>query len=186
MNGNEKLATIYMIRNKEDNIVYVGQTTRDVTVRFQEHLEKSIIKEMKEDIECFGKDAFELVILDTCFYRHRYIVEAWWTKKQAKEYALYNENFGVEHGTKTKKRMSEVTSGKSNPMYGKRGENCINGRQFTATIEKTGERKIFPSVSEALKFCGVKGHTQLYRACKTGEKYKGCFWKFGERGTRKV
>lgn len=66
-------------------------------------------------------------------------------------------------------------------MYGKRGENAVNG-QCVQMFDKQGNLiKEFCSVGQAVSYLGLKGHSQLYNACKSGAEYKGYFWRKSER-----
>jgi len=179
MNWNEKdcrKVYIYVLLNKVDRIAYVGQTMNPER-RKQEHFEKPVTQEIAEDFEWFGKEAFEFRVIDECAYRHRYIVEAYWTKRAGRKYALYNMKPGNEHVEATKKRLSEVTSGIHNPMYGKRCEDAVNGRRVQMCDDQGRVIKEFCSVKMAMEYLGLKGHSQLYDACKNGTKYKGYFWR---------
>lgn len=165
---------IYAIINKEDRIAYVGQTT-NVERRIKEHFERKG-SPITEDLEWFGKEAFEVKVLDKCFYKHRNIVERWWTEKIGREYALYNIMKGANHVKSTRKRLSEVTRGKNNGMYGKSGKYAINGNKVKAIDENGNVVKTFPSIGMACKFCNTKGHSQLYDAIRNNKQYKGYYW----------
>lgn len=177
MNWNEKdckTVYIYVLLNKADKIAYVGQTA-DPERRKKEHFEKPAMQEIADDFKKFGKDSFEFRVVDECAYRHRYIVEAYWTKRVARKYALYNVKNGQEHAEKTKKRLSEITSGIHNPMYGKRGENAVNG-QCVQMFDKQGNLiKEFCSVGQAVSYLGLKGHSQLYNVAKVVQNIKDIF-----------
>lgn len=180
MNWNKKdyqIVYIYVIINKIDRVAYVGQTT-DPERRKRNHFEgkNSGNKNLSKDIKKFGKDNFTFEVIDECWYRHRYIVEAWWTRKYGKEYALYNVKHGQFHTGKEKPRMSEVTSGVKNPMYGKRNENALNGQKVYMLNDNWEVVKEFVSVKEAMKYLGLRGHTQLHEACRNSTKYKGYYW----------
>lgn len=169
-----RIVYIYAIINKEDRIAYVGQTM-NVDRRIKEHFEKSD-SPIVEDLKWFGVEAFEVKILDKCFYKHRNIVERWWTEKVGKKYALYNIMMGANHVYSTKKRLSEVTRGKNNGMYGKSGKNAINGNKVKAIDENGNVVKTFASIGMACKFCKTKGHSQLYDAIRNNKQYKGYYW----------
>lgn len=180
MNWNEKdyqIVYIYVIKNKLDRIVYVGQT-KDPNRRKKEHFDGKKCGNyiLQKDIKNIGKDNFTFEIIDKCWYRHRYIVEAWWTRKYSKEYALYNIKHGQFHTGKEKQRLSELTSGVKNPMYGKSGIDAINGQTVYMLNDNWEIVKEFVSVKEAIKYLGLKGHTQLHNACKNSTKYKGYYW----------
>lgn len=177
----KRMTYIYMILNKEDGIAYVGQTEHPEE-RIETHLSGgSNIPELNLDIEWYGRESFEAKILDVCFYRHRSPVESWWTKKVGEKYALYNKhlgfNFNGEGTPSFKKRMSEVTRGKNNGMYGKKGSKAVNGNKVVAMDDNGNIIHSFATIGLALEFCNTKGHNQLYEAMRKGTKYKGFFWK---------
>lgn len=173
---NNEIVYIYSLINTKERIAYIGQT-KDIERRKKEHFDKPI-KQIKSDIEKYGIKAFEFKVIDECFYRHRYIVEAWWTRKYGENYVLYNIKPGNNHSIKTKKRLSIVTSGKNNGMYGKKKDNkVLNGQNVWMYDKDSNLIKEFNSVKMALRFCGVKSHTQLLDACRNGTEYKGFYWK---------
>ena len=65
-----------------------------------------------------------------------------------------------------------MTKGEKNGMWGKKGENAINGRMVVAYTDEqcTNLFKIFPSVREACKFLETKGHSSLNAACRENLK----------------
>lgn len=65
----EHITGIYALRNKVNGRMYIGQSC-DIYRRFGEHKKKGheINKRLKEDYEKFGKETFELVILEECSF----------------------------------------------------------------------------------------------------------------------
>lgn len=58
---------IYLIKNKINNKVYVGQTTKDINSRWQEHLrDSSCCTYLRRAIKKYGKNNFELIKLCDC------------------------------------------------------------------------------------------------------------------------
>ena len=98
----ENLINIYKITNLKNNYIYVGSTSKSIQERFREHCkpstwEKSPNSNFYKDIEKYGKESFEVELLDTCFERHRYIIEQyWWNKLFEEEYLMYDITMGVE------------------------------------------------------------------------------------------
>lgn len=181
MNWNEKenrTVYIYVLFNVVEKIAYIGQTA-DPERRKKDHFEKPM-KAFEDDMKKFGKKAFRFKVIDECAYRHRYIVEAWWTRKYAEKYALYNVKHGQYHVESTKHRLSEalqgLTSGENNPMYGHIDDNATNGKHVYMKDKDGNVIKEFVSVKMAMKYLNLKGHGKLYEACKTGEEYKGYYW----------
>lgn len=66
-------------------------------------------------------------------------------------------------------------------MYGKKGENAVNGQCVQMLDKQNKVVKEFRTVGLAVNYLGLKGHTQLYNACKNGTEYKGYFWRKTER-----
>lgn len=93
-----------------------------------------------------------------------------------------NPMFGKNHSEESKKRMSVnskgKTSGDKNGMYGKSGEECLNGKRIYQYLDKelTILIREFNSVSCVLKEYNLKGHSSLYRAMKLNKKYKEFYW----------
>lgn len=101
-----------------------------------------------------------------------------------------NPMFGKKHSKSSKESMSSSKTGKYrgvlNPMYGKKGEKALNSNKvFMYSSDGELIREFF-TVGLALSFLNVKGHAQLYRACREGHEYKGYYWKKEERKKRVV
>ena len=87
---------------------------------------------------------------------------------------------GLSKGTKNP--MYDVhLVGELNPMYGKTGENAINGKKVYKYQDK--EKTIivaeYNTVGLALKDLNVKGHRGLDNAIKNNTEYKGYYWDKG-------
>lgn len=203
----EKLCSIYKITNRINGYIYVGSTSRDIETRYQEHFKPSIWdgnpnSPFYQDVQKYGKENFALELLDTCFERHRFILEEyWWHKLFEEHYLMYEIKMGNSHSDNTKQRLSrlrneekrsetyhteefkdkisEKTSGELNGMWGKKDEEAINGRIVIAFYDKehTQVFKRFVSVRTALQFLGIKGHVGLLKACRNNELYHGYYWR---------
>lgn len=92
-----------------------------------------------------------------------------------------NGMFNKKHSEESKQKMSEnsvgLTAGERNGMYGKSGENAINGVKIEMLNDEKEIIKTFVSVREVLSFLGIKGHTALGRALKNNTKYKNYYWR---------
>ncbi len=199
---NEQIAIIYTIKNLKNNYIYVGETTRTLKERFEDHLKCMKKKEDKllyKDMHIYGVENFKMEQIDACFERHKFIIEEYWYNKFLKEgKSLYGSNHGASLGKNSKQRvawarnnknnfnyksenfkikLSEATRGEKNGMYGKKGEDAINGRIVVALDTEGNVIHTFTSVQNALKFLGLKGHSALNKACRNGTKYKGYYWK---------
>lgn len=197
----EELANIYEILNNKTGMYYIGSTTKSLDERKLQHLKNS--REGREglfydDLRGQDQDDFVIKLIDTSFLRHRFIIEEhYWHKYNKEGYPLYDIKRGASHSKNTKQRLSQSrhengfdysseefkvkmslkTSGENNGMYGKNGEDAVNGRMVVAYDDNSSVVHRFPSVRVALEFLGIKGHTKLNEVCRTGAKYKGYFWK---------
>ena len=200
----EKEALIYKITNKINNYIYVGSTTKTLEERFSTHLKR--IEERKEeslfykDLATLGVKNFSIELLDTCYVRHRFIIEEYWFNKLLEEgNCLYDIKRGSKHSKNTKQRlsllrqerekdyktpefkekMSEATRGEKNGMFNKKDENAVNGRIIIAYKDKemTEIAHTFPSLKMALNFLQLKGHTKLLKSCREKTLYYGFYWK---------
>jgi len=150
-----------------------------------------------KDIQKYGPENFKVETLDSCFERHRYIIEEyWWRKLYDENYLMYEIKMGNLHSKNTKQRLSDFRnreerigiyksdefknkiSEKLNGMWGKKDEEALNGRMVVAFYDKdhTQVYKEFNSVKTALQFLDVKGHLGLNRACRENSLYKGFYW----------
>lgn len=204
----EKICYIYKVTNLINNYIYVGSTSRSPEIRFQEHCRPSNLNEDKnpnslfyKDIQKYGSENFRVETIDTCFERHRYVIEEyWWNKLHDENYLMYEIKMGNAHSKNTKQRLSayrnreertgiykadefknkisEKTTGELNGMWGKKDEEAINGRVVVAFYDPkhTKKYKEFNSVRTALQFLGLKGHLGLNKACRENSRYKGYYW----------
>lgn len=197
----EKLAKIYIIKNTENDMIYVGSTMLSLKERFSTHLRHA--KQGREgaladDIRNQTEDSFRIKQIDECHERHRFIIEEYhWRDMNRKGFPLYDIKRGASHSKNTRQRiakarqengfnysseefkvkMSLATSGENNGMFGRKDENAVNGRVVHALDKDGNVIHEFSSVKLALAFIGIKGHSKLNEACRTGKEYKGFFWK---------
>ena len=93
-----------------------------------------------------------------------------------------NPNYGNHWTEEQKNELSElrIKNGKSkgelNGMFGKSGENAINGKTIYMYDKNFNLVKTFNTVGLALKFLNLKGHSQLNKAIKNKTLYKGFYW----------
>lgn len=202
---NDKLVTIYKITNNDTGKIYIGQTTVGES-RLLQHFK--VAKEcalgnkvdyngLYTDINQLGEANFSFESIDTCFFRHRFIIEEFYIMKYKNEgFNIYNLNAGSKQNDEQKEKvriklhenkatyqtnefklkMSTVTSGDKNGMYGKAGELSVNGQTVFKKDKYGNILDTFPSVRCSLAHLGIKGHAQLIEACKTGNEYKGYYW----------
>ena len=103
----ENLTNIYKIENKITHYVYVGSTNKTLQERFQEHCRKAKTLQQSSlfysDMMKYGKENFVIELLDTCFERHRFIIEEYWYSKLYNEHNLmYDIKQGSKHSANTK------------------------------------------------------------------------------------
>lgn len=194
---------IYKITNNINGYVYIGQTSQSLEERWNNHIKKMKSDDERllyQDMRGYGIANFKIEKIDTCAFRHRFIIEKYWTEKFIEDkYPVYNINLGCNNGLNTiqriaevrktngndiyqtdvfKEKISNVTRGENNPMFGKVNDEAVNGRMVIAYYdkEKTKIAHSFVSVKMALKFLELKCHTALNKACRSGEIYKGYYW----------
>ena len=203
----ENLINIYKITNLKTKYVYVGSTKKTIEERFKEHCKPSNVNhignensELYKDIQKQGVQDFKIELLDTCFERHRFIIEEyWWNKLFEEEYLMYDIKRGNSHSHNTKQRIalkrklkdkdkynseefkyhvSVATSGDRNGMYGKKDEEAINGRIVVAYYDKVHTKIFNEFVSQkvALQYIKVNGHSGMNKACKENSLYHGYYW----------
>lgn len=204
----KNICGIYAIENKENNKIYIGQSS-DLVRRKQAHynklnhnkhenyhLQKSWLK--------YGANNFSFKILKECTIDELDNWEKWFIGC----YQSYNPNYGYNHeygGCKNKKltketklRMSEVKKGEKNPMYGKKlseehrqklinsitGEKNPNyGKPLSDEVKrKLSEFNLGKEIPEKTKrqISKTLGSTGIYKVSKCNyKKYKqGYTWVY--------
>lgn len=100
--------------------------------------------------------------------------------EQAKEkMSFYAKNCRDNSVYRTKEyieKMSKITKGKNNGMYGKSGENAVNGKKVFMLDDYGNIVKEFTTIKCALEFLKIKNHVSLNKACKNSTKYRGYYW----------
>jgi hypothetical protein len=64
MHALKKMGFIYVIKNSENNMLYVGQTRRNVKIRWTEHKVKSSNRLINKEIQRFGESKFEFIKIE--------------------------------------------------------------------------------------------------------------------------
>lgn len=173
------MAKIYRIINLVNSSTYIGMTTRSINERWKEHISESR-KDSKNNsvyqwVEQFGKESFKIEQIDETFYRHRLIVEQYYIDQELKKNTVcINKNHKSED---FKQLMSLITSDSKNGMYGRKGENALNGQTVYMLDDDGNIVKTFISVRLALEYLGIKGHVGLQKAVRNRIKYHGYYWK---------
>ena len=92
-----------------------------------------------------------------------------------------NGMYGKKHTEESKQKMSVnskgKTAGEKNGMYGKSGNQALNGKRIEMYDENWNLVQTFNAKTAVLQFLGMKGHTQLDKAIKNQTLYKGFYWK---------
>lgn len=165
----EKYGIIYIIKNKVNNKLYIGQTIEKRGFKgrykfkgegiervyneyqycklhdknYNEHLLKSINK--------YGFEAFEIIEEFDVAYSKEELDKL--EDMYIKIYETINSDYGYnnkyggsfgKHTNKTKQKISEATKGENNPMYGREGKlNPFFGRKHSEeTIENIRNKKL--------------------------------------------
>jgi group I intron endonuclease len=87
---------VYLIRCRANGLVYVGQTTQSVEVRWKLHMlrSKRDTGRLYEDIRKYGIDAFEVTVLATAFNRNE-------LNALERQYIHISRATDLEHGYNT-------------------------------------------------------------------------------------
>lgn len=116
---------IYIIRNKKNGKVYIGQSRRIPNREYCHFrsLEKGehYNKHLQRSYDTYGADAFTFEILEYCDIEKLDEREKYWIKQYDsvdKDHG-YNNEYGGNVGKEVSERMREAKRGAKNPMYGK-------------------------------------------------------------------
>ena len=133
--------TIYVICNLENGKKYIGQTNRDLLVRFQEHCspKQTSLSKLKNAIKKYGKDCFYMEPLwesETCTQEELDAKEIelirFYDTISPNGYNLTEGGAGGRHSSETKKLLSE----KSKKMWIENREAMVEKRQHQWTDER--------------------------------------------------
>ena len=106
--------SVYLIINKQNNKKYVGQTTRKVTIRFNEHCGK-YKSALNDAIQKYGKDSFKVITLK-CFacsdletlHKQLDYWECWYIQYYNSYKDGYNCTTGGEHPNLTDEAKDKI------------------------------------------------------------------------------
>ena len=181
---------IYMIRNKVNGKMYVGQAIEIEGSRWKRHRSElrgnyHVNEHLQRAWNKYGEESFEFSILLECeekqlnTYEEYYIFELMTYDPRIG----YNKNYGGDsgkHTEETKRKIREsckgINCGENNYMYGKTGEKCPNyGKHHTKeTKKKMSEAKKGKNLSDEHKRKIKENHAHIkgenhYMYGKTGE-----------------
>ena len=108
-----RFAKIYSIKNKLNGKKYVGSTIGSLQSRFRKHYSYTNNLKLTKDMKSFGKENFEITLLEECSIEDRYKQEAYWTKKLKTFKQGYNLNIGIIPSEATKIKMSKKALGRT-------------------------------------------------------------------------
>jgi group I intron endonuclease len=116
---------IYIIRNDVNSKVYIGQTWRDLSVRWKSHLIPSTSNhciKLRRAIKKYGQEKFHIELLTIC---HTQEMADYWEKYFIHNFDSIKSGYnileggglsrkGTKHSAKTKKKMSAGRQGAKN------------------------------------------------------------------------
>ena len=126
----DKICGIYMIKNKVNGNVYIGQAA-DIYERWEEHISllrrgKHVNNHLQRAWNKYGDDNFEFSIVEECDENALNDREIYWIAEYDSHHNGYNQTLGgggvrgFKHDEETKQRISESLKGDNAPWYGKR------------------------------------------------------------------
>ena len=124
-----KICGIYMIKNKINGNIYIGQAA-DIYERWKEHISllrrgKHINNHLQRAWNKYGSDNFEFSIVEECSENALNDREIYWIAEYDSYHNGYNQTLGgggvrgFKHDEETKQRISESLKGENAPWYGK-------------------------------------------------------------------
>lgn len=175
----KKYGIIYLIINKINNKIYIGQTTnkRGFDGRYNRSgvpIEK--VYKIHLYNKKYGFDAFEIDKEFDIAYSKEELDKL--EKNYIAFYKTTNPKYGYnnrEGGNNSKAskqtliKMSKAFRGKNNPMYGKCGSQCPTAKKVICLETK----KIFESSVQGARFYNIKSSSQISRCCSGKRKSAG-------------
>jgi len=137
---------IYKIENLINGKKYIGQTTREMHIRFQEHCKKPISNSLiNNSIKKYGKDCFYMESLwesencnqDELNEKEKYFITEYNTIVP-NGYNLKEGGLGGKHTIETKEKLSKI----SKKMWNEKRDEMIQKRKIQWTDERKSKLSI--------------------------------------------
>lgn len=127
----DKICGIYMIENKINNHVYIGQAV-DIYERWKEHIrylkrQCHVNNHLQYAWDKYGADNFQFIVIEECDEFELNAREIYWIAEKNAFFDGYNQTKGgdgtrgFKHSNEARRKMSENhanVSGENNPMWG--------------------------------------------------------------------
>ena len=121
---------IYIIKNRINDKVYIGQTTQTVEVRFQQHLKclkSNAVQIISKAIKKYGKSNFYVEILEECSIEELNIKEEYYIEL----YNSFNEGYNLcKGGNQSRKPKLQFDDEKIVESYNKGNSTRKIAKQF--------------------------------------------------------
>lgn len=170
----DKICGIYMIKNKVNGNIYVGQAA-DIYERWKEHISllrrgKHVNNHLQRAWNKYGDDNFEFSIVEECGENALNDREIYWITEYDSYHNGYNQTLGgggvrgFKHDEETKQRISESLKGENAPWYGKQRSEETKVKIGQASKERWSNPENHPMYG--------KHHTEESKE-KMSESHKG-------------
>ena len=176
---------IYKITNKINNKCYIGQTTKDVNIRFKRHLNDALSNRLNTNLACairkYGKDAFTIETIEQVYTQEELDDrEIYWIHYYDSLKNGYNMTDGaINANTYKNKTVEEMMDIKKKLKESKLGAKNPNSKAVKCKNINTNEELHFDSLKECMLYFKETNHNFITRRCnkKTKFVYKG-MWIF--------
>lgn len=159
----KKIIGIYKITCTVNYKNYVGQSI-DIKRRFSQH-RRNPPKQMREDIEKYGLEAFTFEILEECAANELDKKETFYMDKLQPEYNIKTEGHGISDAAR--ERLRELQTGRKRPTISRRVK-CV----------ETGE--VFESISAAARWCNLPSSNLSVLLAGKGRTFGGYHWIYAD------
>lgn len=161
------------INSRDFYNIATGGDGGDTTSGWSEERARTHSKRIKE-LGIYAKE-------NNGFYNKKHSAE---TRRRLSEIAKQRTTNGFQgkkHSAETIQKIinnRKLPKGEDHYMYGKRGENAINGKKVYKYLDPEHLILVdeFPSLKMAVEGLGLKGHTTLLNAIRDNKQYKGYYW----------